>query len=78
MNGEVDRCESGLQGGKLGTGKGAIGHNAVYKGLIERGAEEGAIAGRGVGLVDDKCREKEKEGEPDDMVGSGAVENRGI
>ena len=81
MNGEVDGCERGLQGGELGTGKGSIGHDAVHKGLIERGAEEGAIAGRGVGLVDYKCREKEKqkeEGEPEDMVGSGAEENRGI
>ena len=58
MNGEVDWCEGGLQGGELWTGEGSIGHDAVHKGLIERGAEEGAIAGREVRSVDDKCRRR--------------------
>ena len=60
MNGEVDGCEGGLQGGELGTGEGSIGHDAVHKGLIERGAEEGAIAGRGSRSVDDKCRRRSR------------------
>ena len=58
MDGEVDGCKGGLQRGELGTGKGSIGHDAVHEGLIERGAEEGAIAGRSVGSVDDKCRRR--------------------
>ena len=60
MNGEVDRCEGGLQGGELRTGKGSVGHDTVHERLIERGAEEGAIAARGIGSVDDKCRRRRR------------------
>ena len=54
MKGEVDGCEGGLQGGKLGTGKGAVGNYAVDEGLVDGGAEEGAIANRVVGSMDDR------------------------
>ena len=60
MNGKVDGCEGGLQGGELGAGKGSVGHDAVHKGLIERCAEEGAIARRRDGSVDGKCKRRSR------------------
>ena len=49
LDGEVDGGELGLQGGELGPGKGAVGDDSVDEGLVEGGAEEGAIAVERVG-----------------------------
>lgn len=50
MQGEVDGGEGGLEGGELGAREGAVGDDAVDKGLVDGAAEEGAIASR-VGRV---------------------------
>lgn len=44
MHAEVDREEGGLEGRELGAWEGFVGDYAVYERLVERGAEEGAVA----------------------------------
>ena len=34
-----------MEGGELGAGEGAVGYDAVDEGLVDGGAEEGAVAG---------------------------------
>ena len=47
-----------LQRGELRFGEDAVGDDAAYKGLEERGAEEGAVAGKTVSQSEGwKCRE---------------------
>lgn len=48
LDGEVDGGELGLQGGELGARQGAVGDDPVDEGLVEGGAEEGAVAVEGV------------------------------
>jgi len=77
LDGEVDGGQGGLEGGELGTGEGAIGYDAVDEGLEDGGAEEGAIAEakeKSVGNTSDGLRGEKRWVIPEDVVGSGRVE----
>ena len=45
LDGEVDGGELRLQGGELGAREGPVGDDSVDEGLVEGGAQEGAVAG---------------------------------
>lgn len=51
LQGEVGREEFGLQDGKGGAGEVLEGYYALEEGVEDRGAEKGAVAGRGRGLL---------------------------
>ena len=73
MQGEVDGGEGCLQGGELRTREGTVGDYAVDEGLVDRAAEESAIASRMIESV--RVAGKERTGRPDDVVRGEAVED---
>lgn len=55
MQGEVDGGKGRLEGGELGAGEGTVRDYAIDEGLVDAAAEEGAITGMVVGLVEGRC-----------------------
>ena len=64
-----------MQGGELGAGEGAVGYDAVDEGLVDGGAEEGAVAGRLVSMDEGGSCWERGFGVPEDVVGSWAPED---
>ena len=83
MDGEVDGGELLLEDGEHWSWKGAVGDNAVDEGLVEGGAEEGAVAievceperwRRGMGEME-KSKEARLGSIPEDVVGGGRIKD---